>query len=235
MSDTIFRVLPLTPLLLALALPAMGARPLTTDDAAVAEDKSCQVESWIDRARDASTGWVVPACNFGAGIEWQMGFARTREDGESHHSEAFAQVKTLLRTPRDDSPWGVGLTMGLTRRPLAQSHRGFENPYVLVPVSFTAGDLTIHIQPGWARDRELRRDVTVWGIAGEYSATERLVVLAETFGENAARPYVRAGVRYVVVKDRFEVDLTYVTRAGGLREERYVSLGLAMFSGPILP
>ena len=143
-------------------------------------------------------------------------------------------MKTLLREPREDSPWGVGLTLGVTRRPLSETNRRWEHPYALVPFSYTTGDVTVHVQLGWARDHERRRDATAWGIAGEYSATERVVLVAETFGENATKPFVRGGVRYVVVKDRLELDLTYVTRAGGTRADRFVSFGLAAFTGPVL-
>ena len=233
MSDTIFRFPPL--FLLFVALPVLAGRPLTTDDAAVVEDKVCQVEAWVDRGRDATTGWLVPACNFGRGIEWQVGFARTRADGESAHSEAYAQAKRLLREMRDDSPWGVGLVVGVTRRPLNERERGWQHPYVLLPVTYAAGPITLHVQPGWARDRERGRHLAVWGIAGEYASSERFALLAEAFGENADKPFLRAGGRYIAIKDRLELDVTYVTRPGGARGDRYVSLGLAWFTGAFLP
>src|SRR6185436_6914070 len=77
-SDTI---LPATALLAALlaATSAFAARPLTTDDAAILDDKQCQIEAWVDRGRDASVGWFVPSCNFGGGVEWQIGLSRARE------------------------------------------------------------------------------------------------------------------------------------------------------------
>ena len=198
-------------------------------------DKACQIEAWIDRSRDASTGWVVPACNFGGGIEWQVGFARARDAGESRFAEAYAQAKGLLREATDDSPWSVGLVMGAARRPLAQSHRGWEHPYALLPITFTSGAFTWHVQPGWIRDRERRRNATVWGVAGEYAVDPCLSIVAEAFGENAEKPWYRIGARWSVIKDRLDLDLTVVTRPGGTREDRYASLGLTWQSGKFLP
>ncbi len=42
------------------AVPAFAGRPLTTDDAAIVEDKGCQLETWVDRSRDATIGWAAP-------------------------------------------------------------------------------------------------------------------------------------------------------------------------------
>src|SRR6478672_4227584 len=109
-------------LILAAATTAVHAgRPLTTEDASVLEDKACQLESWIDRSREATQGWAVPACNFGAGIEWQAGFARSWGDSRSFLSSAYVQAKTVLREPQPGS-FGVGVVAGLTRTPTRSTH-----------------------------------------------------------------------------------------------------------------
>lgn len=152
--------------LLVASLPANAGRPLTTDNASVLDDKRCQVESWWDRSHESSQAWLVPACNFGGAIEWQLGTARTRADGDSRFSAAYLQAKTLLRS-LDASPWGVGVVAGLLRRPANQRFRGFENLYVNVPVSFPVGSGLVHVNAGWNRDREARRDLATWGLPGK--------------------------------------------------------------------
>lgn len=152
--------------LLVASLPANAGRPLTTDNASVLDDKRCQVESWWDRSHESSQAWLVPACNFGGAIEWQLGTARTRADGDSRFSVAYLQAKTLLRS-LDASPWGVGVVAGLLRRPANQRFRGFENLYVNVPVSFPVGSGLVHVNAGWNRDREARRDLATWGLPGK--------------------------------------------------------------------
>lgn len=221
--------------LLLAVLPAHAGRPLTTEDARLLEEKACQVEAWVDRSRDATQYWLVPACNFGANIEWQTGFARARADGRSAFSEAYLQAKTVWQS-LGDSPWGVGLVAGVTRKQ-RETHRGWENPYVIVPVSVAPDQApaSIHFNVGWTHDRAERRNATLWGMGAETAVSSRLTLLAEAFGENAARPFLRAGGRVTVIKDQLELDLTLVTRPGGSREDRFVSLGLFWQSGRFLP
>jgi len=64
--------------------------------------------------------------------------------------------------------------------------------------------------------------------------SERLTLVAEAFGENARHPFIRAGGRHALF-DKFDVDLTYVTRAGGARQDRYWSLGFHWETSPFLP
>lgn len=217
------------------SIPALAGRPLTTEDASIQDDKACQVETWIDRSREATQGWFVPACNFGANIEWQVGFARTREDASSRFSEAYFQAKTLWR-PSEDAPWAIGLVTGVNRKQ-RETHRGWENPYVIVPLSVTseATGTTFHFATGWSHDRADDRDVTLWGVAAEKAVTPRLTLLAEAYGENAARPFFRAGGRYSLIRDRLDMDLTVVTRSGGTRADRLISLGLFWQTGRFLP
>ena len=211
-------------------MPALGGRPLSTEDASTLADKHCQVEAWVDSSRDYTQSWLVPACNFGAGIEWQVGGARTREEGRSAFSEAYFQAKTVLRS-LDDSPWGYGVVGGVVRRPLAESHRGWENPFVLVPVSIAVGaGALVHMNVGAFRDRAESRTVTLWGVAGEAPVAPRTHLVAEVFGENASRPFLRAGIRFSAIADRLDLDLTAVARPGGTRDERFVSIGLTWVS-----
>ena len=224
-----------TALLAAAASTAVHAgRPLTTEDAAVLDDKACQLEGWIDRSRVATQAWAVPACNFGAGIEWQAGFARTYEDSRSMLSSAYVQAKTVLREPQP-AGWGLGVVAGLSRSPLRSSHRGFEDPYAIGVITVPVLAQThIHGNVGWSRDRERRASTTTWGLAAEHAIAERWSAVGEAFGDDRSRPFFRAGVRIAAVK-RLDFDLTVVTRAGGSRADRYLSAGLTWQSPPFLP
>ncbi|MDQ3028169.1 MAG: hypothetical protein M3R58_16925 [Pseudomonadota bacterium] len=229
-SDTIFWVL-------LVALPVHAGRPLTTEDAAILAAKHCQAEAWIDRGHAATTGWFVPACNFGLDTELQLGVARTRAEGEARFSEAYFQAKRVLREMTDPEPWSVGLVVGVTKRPLNETHRGWQNPYVLVPFTqlICNTPFTVHANVGWARDREARRDLTLWGAALEAQVGSNLTLLTEAYGQNSEKPFVRIGGRWNAITDRLDVDLTWVTRPGGSRDERFVSLGVSWQSGALLP
>lgn len=65
--------------------------------------------------------------------------------------------------------------------------------------------------------------------------TARVTAVAEAFGRNAERPFLRAGGRVSVIRDSLDLDLTVVTRPGGTRDERFVSLGVFWQSGRFLP
>ena len=200
-------------------------------------DKRCQVEAWSDRSRESTQGWFVPACNFGANIEWQVGFGRAREEGASRFSESYAQGKTVFKAIEDDSPWGVGLVLGVIRRPRQAARRGWDNPYAIVPVSAARGEALVHVNVGWSRDAEASRDVTLWGLAFEAPPVGAVTPLAEAFGENRERPFLRAGVRISLLKEEMgvDLDLTVVARPGGTRDERFISLGVFWQSGRWLP
>jgi hypothetical protein len=72
-------------------------------------------------------------------------------------------------------------------------------------------------------------------MAAEVAVREALTLVGEVFGENAEPPFVRLGARYTAIRDQLDVDLTFVTRPGGTREERFLSLGVTWQSGRFLP
>ncbi len=205
------------------ALPAVAARPLSTEDASILGEKECQLEAWLDLAHEATQGWLVPACNFGANIEWQVGLARTQAHGESRFSDAYAQAKSAWRL--GEGPWSLGGVLGVMRRgPEARVHR-WDNPFALAIATGEFGSLAAHGNVGWSRDRETGRDVTPWGLALEYTAHPRVTLLAEAFGVNRESPFLRAGLRHAAIEKHLDLDLSVVTRANGARSERLLSIG----------
>jgi len=227
-------------LFLALLLPglAFAGRPLNTEDASTLDDKACQLESWADRSHGNVTDFsFAPACSY-LDVEWQAGAVRTREGGRSATSSTFAQGKYAPRSV-DDGAWGVGLVAGLARQLRREARNGWGDPYFIVPVSFGLGEdkdtrALLHFNIGTTRVRDEARNLTLWGVAVEKPVSERLTLVAEAFGENARHPFIRAGGRHALF-DKFDVDLTYVTRAGGAREDRYWSLGFHWETSPFLP
>jgi hypothetical protein len=225
----------LAPALLILAFLAQAARPLTVDDAAVAEEKGCQVESWIDSGSSFTTGWFVPSCNFGANTEWQLGFARTHAAGTSRFSDTYAQAKVLWHELSDQAPWGTGLTVGFERHPLNPNYSGWNNPYIIVPFSWRIGDTPFlaHANVGWTHDRGLQRETALWGAALEATVNDRLTLLGEAFNDNTNKSFVRLGGRWEA-NPNLSFDLSFVARSRGQYEGRYVSIGLFWQSGPFM-
>ena len=221
-----------------LSTTAQAGRPLSTEDASTLEDKACQFEAWVDRTHgNVTDAFVAPACSY-FDTEFQFGAARTREAGRSVTSATYAQAKHVWRKV-EDGAWGIGLVAGLARAPQREKANGWGDPYLLVPLSLGLGEdresrALLHLNLGSTRNRAEGRYLTLWGMAVEKPVSERLTVLAESFGENTRKPYIRAGGRYTLA-DKLDVDLTYVTRAGGERDDRYWSLGVHWETSPFLP
>jgi hypothetical protein len=178
---------------------------------------------------------MVPACNFGLGIEWQLGFARSNFEGPSRYAESYFQGKTAWR-PLDGGTWAVGLVIGVTKHPQEPAAPGWVNPYAIVPVSFQAGDATtLHVNAGWAREKAERRDAFIWGVAVEHALTPSFTLLGETYGDDRGNPFFRLGARYVAIRNRLDFDLSVVTRSGAERADRFISLGLHAQTDRFLP
>lgn len=229
-----------TLLALALLAPAiaLAGRPLSTEDAATLGDKACQLEAWVDRTRgNVTDAFLVPACSY-FDTEFQFGAVRTREDGRASTSGTFFQGKHAFKSVADGD-WGVGVVLGFARTLEREEKNDWGDPYLIVPVSFGLGAdkdtrALLHLSLGTTRNRAEGRHLTLWGVAVEKPVTGRLSLLAETYGESSRDPFVRVGGRYALL-DRFDVDLTYVTRAGGEKEDRFWSLGFHWETAPFLP
>ena len=224
-------------LFLMCATSAQAARPMITDDARIVDAKACQLETWARRNQDGRNEfWAQPACNFSGNLELTVGGALTRENNdENHRTHRTAQMiqgKTLFKT-LETNGWGMGLALGTMRDPTAG--RG-SNWYGYVPVSFSFADdrFFLHANVGWQRDQSPRRSHATWGLGTETQLTERSWVVAEMFGQADGKPFYHGGLRYWVVPDRVQVDLTYGNRLtdGG---ERWISLGLRFLSPACLP
>lgn len=214
---------------LVISHSAHAGRPLSTEDATTREDGTCQIEAWADRTRANTTLMVAaPACAV-AGFEFQVGVARERAEGKTRTVSEFVQAKHAFRSI-DDGAWGAGLVLGIARFPQRETKTGWGDPFATAIVSVGLAEdretrPLLHLNLGTARVGDEGRTLTTWGVAVEKPVTERLTVLAEAFGEDRNRAFLRAGGRYSVFEG-LNADLTYVTRAGGPREERSWSVGI---------
>jgi hypothetical protein len=219
-----------------LPLAAFAGRPLSTEDADSLDDKACQVEAWIDRSRVETQAWMVPACNFGLGIEWQFGFSRSWSEGTSRFPEAYVQGKSVWGTLREGG-WGVGVVGGVVRRANEPEASGWENPYAIAIFSSAVGTAgtNVHLNLGWARDAAQKQNSTLWAAAVEHPLPAGVTLLAESFGNDRDKPFFRVGGRYAAIKDRLDLDLSFVTRSGGNKSDRFISLGLHAQADRFLP
>lgn len=224
-------------LLLALCPCAEAARPMVTDDARIVDPKSCQVESWIKRNRNSTEAWALPACNPTGNVELTFGGARTWANGEAAFTDHVVQAKTIFK-PLEPDGWGIGLAVGTFRHPHRAAARGWPGDlyaYSPISVSFASDAWVVHVNVGATRRRDEQRTQGTWGLGNEIRLRDDLILIPELFGNDRGRPFYQAGIRYWVVKDRVQIDMTYGNRLASDTAERWISVGLRLLSPPILP
>ncbi len=211
-----------------LTLPAWAARPFVTDDARLTTAGSCQLESWMRVYRESRETWALPACNPGGHLEFTAGGGHARADGQAGTSDYVFQLKTLFR-PLDADGWGWGLAVGRVVHPETRpgpSQLGNTYAYLPLSASFGGGRWVMHANLGWLRDRGSRDHRGTWGLGGEFYPHPRLALVAESFGDDAGKPYWQTGLRYSIVPELLQVDTTVGAQHDGGRGGRWLSFGL---------
>lgn len=213
---------------LLLSPGAHAARPMITDDARLTDAGACQVESWLHRHEHQREYWALPACNPGGNFEVTLGGALATTDGNRESGAVVVQGKTLFK-PLATNGYGVGLAVGYATQP-GNGRSG--SPYFYVPLSWSLADdrLVLHANVGHLHERETQHGRLTWGLGGELQTTDRLYVIAESFGQDRGGAFFQGGLRYWVVPGHVQVDTTYGSRVGQITEERWISLGLRLIS-----
>jgi hypothetical protein len=208
--------------------PAWAARPFVTDDARLTTAGSCQVESWMRSYEHSREVWALPACNPGGNLEFTVGGGRARQDAGPATHDYVLQLKTLFQ-PLGDAGWAWGLAVGRVLHPEIEpgpNQTGNQYAYVPVTMAFDRDRVFLHLNVGWLRDRASRQDRTTWGLGAEYALRPRLALIAESYGDDRARPYWQSGLRYSLIPERWQVDTTVGAQHDGGRGSRWLSLGL---------
>ncbi|HSG23403.1 MAG TPA: hypothetical protein VLA64_10665 [Azonexus sp.] len=218
----------LLPLTMALAIPAQAARPMITDDARLTDAGACQVETWVHTHREQREFWALPACNPGGNFELTFGGALADADGQKQSGAMLVQGKTLFK-PLETNGWGIGLAAGYATQPGSEQSG---SPYFYIPLSFSLADdqLVIHTNLGNLRERETQKNRLTWGIGGELQTTERLYVIAESYGQDQGNAFFQTGLRYWLLPGHIQIDTTYGSRFGQIHQERWFSIGLRLIT-----
>lgn len=207
---------------------AWAARPFITDDAKLTTEGSCQLESWMRVYSGSREFWALPACNPTGNLEITLGGGLSSPNGGSSSGDGVFQFKSLYQALSSNS-WGLGLAVGTIRHPnLSPGPNGLGNHYAYLPfsISFNDDKFILHSNLGWMRDRASSQNRTTLGVGGEVQLSPKLNLMAETFGDDSARPFWQTGLRYFIVPNLFQVDATIGQQFGGERSGRWISLGL---------
>ena len=210
------------------AAQVMAARPFMTDDARLTTEGSCQLESWTRHYRDRSEFWALPACNPGGNFEITAGAGRFASDGQPGSSDQVLQGKTLFRTLQSND-WAWGVAAGRVWHRSAQpGPNNLGGTYLYLPFSLSTLDdrVVLHANLGWARDRQTRREATTWGGGVEFWVHPKVMLIAETFGDDRQKSFMQTGLRFPVVPGLFQIDATWGTQPGSQERSTWTSLGI---------
>jgi hypothetical protein len=76
------------------------------------------------------------------------------------------------------------------------------------------------------KDKETNEQRLTYGLATEIEVTDRVTVIAETFGDSSANPYWQAGARFTLIPNLIQVDSTIGQQFNGGSSTTWVSFGL---------
>lgn len=203
---------------LMLAAPdAPAGRPLTVDDATIADAGSCQLEAWHEAGAGQRASWAMPACNFTGKLELALGM-QTLQTAQSSSRAMALQGKTILRALADNG-WGAGLV--LARQGGQQAATTINLP---VSLAWHGQDTLLHANLGASRaDRQGM--AATWGLAVEQQLGSATVASVEKFGQRAGGSTTQFGLRHDILPGRLQLDVSWGRRSGS--HDSLWSLGLA--------
>jgi hypothetical protein len=227
------RVATLAWLLVLAASVASAGAPLVTDDASVVASGTCQLEVWGTAARDARGLTAQPACNFVADTELAVGATRTRTDGSGTSSDLVLQLKHVF-VADPEGAWSLGAEARAERDTAAPPRpTAFATSYVRALASVNPSDsLEIDVNAGAASTRG-SGGYALGGVAIQYAVTPAMKLLAEVYHDEPGTGKAQAGVRLVVVPDRFEVFGSYGERFAN-RGDWWAIVGVRLQSRKLL-
>lgn len=178
--------------------------------------------------------WALPACNPTGNFEITAGVGQVVGGEMQASTDLMVQAKTLFR-PLQTNSWGIGLAAGLMHHAdVSAGPNGFGNLYAYIPVSASFYDdkFTVHANVGWIKSRGDNHAIS-WGVGTETRISQRLILVAETYGDPRYAPYAQMGMRYFIVPDRVQVDATVGQQINQGGSGRWFSLGLRLTPGKL--
>ncbi|MEY3792421.1 MAG: hypothetical protein RLZ31_702 [Pseudomonadota bacterium] len=230
--------------LLHIALFALGifylnlsyaARPMLTDDARIVDPKACQLESWIRDSKHITEYWALPACNVSENLEVTIGGSLEGESGHSSFANELYQMKSIIQ-PIAINQTGYSIVLGNGRDPKRTMNKVIQDWYLNVPISYPYNDrLVIHTNLGVTHLTDEKTEKMNWGLSSEYNYNEHIDLISEIFNQSSNSTYFQFGLRYWLIKNRAQIDTTYMNSFNHIGEDQSFSIGLRLLSLPFLP
>lgn len=213
-----------------------AARPMVTDDARIVDPGACQLEAWQRVNHGSRERWVFPACNPTGNLEITLGGNDLPDANGGRASDYVLQGKTIFR-PLQTNGYGFGLAAGAYFHGDPAPDQGqLKTAYFYVPISksFLDDRLVVHVNVGAQNDHDAGNHPWTWGVGAEFAVTSRVVLIAESYGDDHARPYFQGGLRLWLIPNHFQVDTTLGAQSGDIGASRWFSIGVRLISPPFL-
>ncbi len=209
---------------------AHAARPFVTDDARLTTAGSCQIETWTRSYQSSLETWALPACNPTGNLEFTIGAGHAYFDDTSMHNSTdfIYQAKTLFQK-LDDHTTGIGLAVGLVHHPsihVGPNQHGNEYAFIPISVPLMEERIVMHLNPGVLRDKASQEIRKTWGVGLEMNASQRWMLIAESFGDNSTGSYWQTGLRFAIVPNLLQIDATTGKQFSGGSDTHWMSFGL---------
>jgi len=212
-----------------------AARPMLTDDARIVDAKSCQLESWVRDSKNVTEYWALPACNVSENLEVTIGGSLEGESGHSSFANELYQMKSIIQ-PIAINQTGYSIVLGNGRDPKRTMNKVIQDWYLNVPISYPYNDrLVIHTNLGVTHLTDEKTEKMNWGLSSEYNYNEHIDLISEIFNQSSNSTYFQFGLRYWLIKNRAQIDTTYMNSFNHIGEDQSFSVGLRLLSLPFLP
>lgn len=200
---------------------ALAIRPMVTDDATLVDD--CELETWWEYHKEAENAfWLVPSCRI-ANIEWTVGHGHT---SSSKPDILELGARTELRTLTANS-WGA--TIGIAHETeRSGGYKGSSHLNLAVSHSFMDDFILLHKNIGYMNPRGDSNELTL-AIAAELEWQPNHWIIAETFREEAGRPYYQIGYRFEPLPDTLQLDASYGNRFYNKSDDQWLSIGMIWY------
>lgn len=215
---------------------AYAAGGMDVDDAQIMDADTCQLESWAKFNHTGTERWFSPACSPNEHVEFSWAGSWQRDLSGTYLATSQFQGKTVFRDLSSDVT-AIGMLAGAERVTEGATDADSDsdgarqadwNYYakLLTTTSFRDDDILLHTNLGVSQSKENHTTSLTWGVGNETRLFGKSTFIAEVFGENKGRPSYQAGVRYGLIPEQLELDLTYGNRFGRETEEAYFVVGL---------
>lgn len=180
-----------------------NAQQMVVDDAAVTEHRSFQIESWYGTEESI----FMPAVGL---TEWlELVFALGFDSANNFSLENYTFESKAVN--RDFEEYGSAI--GLVGGAVIASGGDAEEFFIYAPYSrMIFGESSVlHINLGWAaiNEGDSYEHEVIYGIRGDFGVHDRVAILAEVFTGNLETPSFHGGLRFSLIPDLLEMDITY--------------------------